>query len=340
MLHSFTIRAASFAVVATAALLAACSKSADAPPPAAESPAPAAAPPPAAVPAPVAQPAPPPKEENVRAFTIGQAAAFALRDGRIELPNDTQVFGVGHTSAEVAALLSAAGQPTDKLVLSIAPLLVKSADRVLLFDTGAGANFGPGAGKLRASFAEAGIDPATVTDIFISHVHGDHIGGLVNAEGALNFPNATIHLSKPEWVYFTGLDAEKAKKVGVENHDALVAAMQPKVDAFAPGMEIVPGTVKAIAIEGHTPGHSGYLITSGAGSLFYVGDSMHHFVISVQRPEWTNNFDGAQDAAAKSRATLIAQLAKSKQRVYAVHFPFPGIGTIDQKGAGYVWVAE
>jgi len=339
MPHFISSRAASYAVLlATASLLAACSKTADAPPPVADTPPPASAP--AATPAPPAEPAPAPKEQNVHAFTIGQASAFALRDGGLELPNDNKVFGVGHTPEDVAALLSAAGQPTDKLALSIEPLLVKTADRVLLFDTGAGSNFGPGAGKLQASLAEAGIDPVSVTDIFVSHAHGDHVGGLVNAEGALNFPNATIHISKPEWVFLTGLDAEKAKSIGLENHDALVAAMKPKVDAFAPGVEIVPGTVKAIAIEGHTPGHSGYLITSGAGSLFYVGDSMHHFVISVQKPEWINNFDGDHATAAKSRAALIAQLAKSKQRVYAGHFPFPGIGTIDQKGKGYVWVAE
>jgi glyoxylase-like metal-dependent hydrolase (beta-lactamase superfamily II) len=340
MLHSLPSRAAEFTVVVTAMLLAACSKTADAPPPAEEAPV-AATPPPVAAPEPpAAVPAPAPKQESVRAFTIGQAAAFALRDGGLELPNDNQVFGVGHTPAEVAAVLGAAGQPTDKLALSIAPLVVKSEDRVLLFDTGAGANFGPGAGKLLASMREAGIEPASVTDIFISHAHGDHVGGLVNAEGALNYPNATIHLSQPEWAFLTGLDAEKAKSIGLGNHDVLVAAMRAKVDAFAPGAEIVPRTVKAIAIEGHTPGHSGYLITSGAGSLLYVGDSMHHYVVSVQKPDWINNFDGDHAAAAKSRATLIAQLARSKQRVYAVHFPFPGIGTIEPKGESFIWVAE
>jgi glyoxylase-like metal-dependent hydrolase (beta-lactamase superfamily II) len=340
MLHILPSRAASFAIFATAILLAACSKTADAPPPPAQAPA-VAAPPPAAAPEPpVAPPAPAPKPESVRAFTIGQATAFALRDGGLELPNDNQVFGVGHTPAEVAAVLGAAGQPTDKLALSIAPLLVKTEDHVLLFDTGAGANFGSGAGRLLASLREAGIDPASVTDVFISHAHGDHVGGLVNAEGALNYPNATIHISQPEWAYLSGLDADTAKSVGVAHQDVLVAAMRTKVDAFAPGAEIVPRTVKAIAIEGHTPGHSGYLITSGAGSLLYVGDSMHHFVISVQKPDWTNNFDGDHGVAAMSRATLIAQLARSRQRVYAVHFPFPGIGTIEQKGEGFVWVAE
>ena len=326
--------------------LAACSKKADVPapaatePPAEPAPAPAAEVAPAPAPAPAAQAAPAPKEINAKAFTIGDLSAFALRDGGIEVPNDNKVFGVGETPAAVAAVLSAAGQPTDKLALNIEPLLVKSGERVLLFDTGAGSNFGPGAGKLPASLAEAGVDPQSVTDIYISHVHGDHVGGLVNAEGKLAFPNATIHISKPEWAYLTGMDAEAAKMVGLASHDALVAAMKTAVDEFPPGAVLLPGIVKAIPMQGHTPGHSGFLITSRSGSLFYVGDAVHHFVISVQKPEWTNNFDGDHAVAAETRKALIAQLAASKQRIYAVHFPFPGLGTIGKQGDKFVWVGE
>ena len=317
------------AIVAASAL-AACSKTADAPQPQAAAPAPA----------PVAEAPPAPKPENAHAFKIGELSAMSLRDGGIEPPNDNKVFGVGLKPEDVAAVLSAAGQPTDKLPLNIDPLLVKTADRVLLFDTGAGPNFGPTAGLLPGSLAEAGIDPQSVTDIFISHVHGDHVGGLVNAQGTLNFPNARIHISKPEWKFLTGAGAEGSKKFGVENYDALVAAMKPKVDAFTPGAELVPGVVKAVEIKGHTPGHSGYKIASGADSLLYIGDSMHHFVISVQKPEWTVAFDMDGATAAKSRAALLAESAASGQRIYAVHFPFPGIGKFEKRGDGFVWVAQ
>jgi glyoxylase-like metal-dependent hydrolase (beta-lactamase superfamily II) len=317
-------------VFVAASALAACSKKADAPATDAVAPPAAAA---------VASP-PVAKIEGVEAFTVGDLSAIALRDGGIEPPNDNKVFGVGRTPEEVAAVLSAAGQPTDKLQLSIQPLLVKTTDRVLLFDTGAGGNFGPGAGQLPASMAAAGVDANSVTDIFISHVHGDHVGGLVNAQGALAFPNATIHISKPEWTYLTGMKPDAAKNVGLSNHAALVAAMTPKVDAFAPGSELVPGTVKAVEIKGHTPGHSGYMITSGQNSLLYVGDSMHHFVVSVQKPEWPVAFDGDGPTATASRVALIAKLAADGQRVYAVHFPFPGIGKIEKHGEGFVWVAE
>lgn len=311
---------APFVAIVAAVMLAACSKKAEAPQEDVGTPAAA----------PVAEATPAPKPQNVFAFKIGELDAVALRDGALEVPNDNKVFAVGRTPEDVATVLAAAGQPTDKLTLTIQPLLVKARDRVLLFDTGAGPLFGPGSGHLAVSLAEAGIDAASVTDIFISHSHGDHVGGLVNAEGGLNFPNATIHLSRPEWKYMSGND----------QYAVMNKAIGPKVVAFAPDAEIVPGTVKAIEIEGHTPGHSGYLITSGAGSLLFVGDSMHHSIISVQKPDWTIAFDGDAPTAQKSRAELISQSAANGQRIYAVHFPFPGIGRFEDRGEGIVWVAE
>ena len=285
-------------------------------------------------------PAPAARSEDVKTFKIGDLTAFALRDGVLEFPNDNKIFGVGHTPEEVASLLSAAGAPTDKLHLGLQPLLVKTTDRVLLFDTGAGTNMGASAGRLLASLAAAGVDPQSVTDIFISHVHGDHVGGLVNAAGALAFPAAGIHLSAPEWDFLKGMNAETAKNMGIAQYDALIAALTPKVDAFVPDAEIIPGLVKAVEIKGHTPGHSGYLITSGQSSLLYVGDAMHHYVVSVQKPEWVNSFDGDSDAAIASRSALLAQSAANGQRLYVVHFPFPGIGKIEQRASGFVWVPE
>jgi len=330
MLRVSSVRVLPFIAIAAASMLAACSKKEEAPPAAAATTAPAAAP----------EPAPAPKVENTKALMIGDLEATAVRDGSLEFPNDNKVFGVGHTPDEVAALLGAAGQPTDKLQLSLQPLLVQTVDRVMLFDTGAGSNFGPNSGQLLANLTAAGIDPKSVTDIFISHVHGDHVGGLVDANGALNYPNAKIHIAKAEWKFLEGLGADKAKDIAVSNYDALVAGMKPKVDAFAPGAELVKGTVRAVDIKGHTPGHSGYLITQGPDSLLYVGDSMHHYVVSVQKADWPMNFDSDQAQGAKSRAALIADSAAKGQRIYAVHFPFPGVGRFEKQGDGFVWVAE
>ncbi|HEX5162744.1 MAG TPA: MBL fold metallo-hydrolase [Steroidobacteraceae bacterium] len=319
MLGHPTTRAVLLAL-ATSMALAACSKKEEAPP--------AQAP----VAAPAAAPASEPglRTENVYSFKIGDFSAMALLDGNLELPNDNKVFGVGLKPEDVAAVLKENGLPTDKLQLSIHPLLVQTGDRVLLFDTGAGGNFGPGSGHLPAALAEAKVDPASVTDIFISHSHGDHVGGLASADGKLAFPNATIHISSAEWSYMSGLDQYKP----------VVPVIQPKVQAFEPDAELVPGVVKAVDIKGHTPGHSGYRITSGSASLLYVGDSMHHFVVSVQRPQWTIAFDGDNTVATASRVALIKELAGSGERVFAVHFPFPGLGKMEQRGEGAAWTPE
>ncbi len=287
---------------------------------------------------PVAEPAAPaapaiapiPGSADVKPFTIGELQAAAMRDGALQTPNDNKTLAVNKTKPEVDAVLTAAGLSTDMLDLSIQPLLVKTADKVMLFDTGAGAAFGPNGGKLPASMAAAGVDPASVTDIFISHAHGDHVGGLVSAEGALVFPNATIRISANEW---TAMQANAQMA-------AMVAAITPKVAAFQAGEEVVPGVVKANDIQGHTPGHSGYLIMSGAESLLYIGDTMHHSVISVQQPDWTIQFDGDAPIAQASRKAVLETSAAAGQRIYAVHFPFPGIGKFEKQGETYVWVPE
>jgi glyoxylase-like metal-dependent hydrolase (beta-lactamase superfamily II) len=319
-----------FAVlVAATPLFAACTKKSE--PPAASESTPAAEAPAAATPA---------AESSAHEFKIGELSAVALRDGEIKFPNDGKTFAVGHPPEDVAKLVSAAGLPTNELALSIQPLLVKAGGKVLLFDTGSGTNFGPTSGKLGEAMKQAAIDPASVTDVFISHVHGDHVGGLVDASGAAVFPSATIHMSAPEWNFLKGMDAKAAANVGLSNHAALVSALTPKMDAFAPGSALIPGVVKAVEIKGHTPGHSGYLISSGSDSLLYIGDTAHHSIVSVQQPDWTIAFDGDAPTAQASRKEVMARSAETGQRIYAVHFPFPGLGKFTKQGGGFVWTPE
>lgn len=274
------------------------------------------------------------------AFKIGSYSAVALEDGAIHEPNDGKSFVVGQSTAEVAATLESGGAPGDHFEFSIQPLLVHAGGHVLLFDTGAGSNFGEIAGKLPAAMAAAAENPASVTDIFISHAHGDHIGGLITPAGALAFPNATIHMSVPEWKWLSGMSAENAKKVGISQVAVLVAAIRTKVVPFEPGADLLPGIVKAVEIKGHTPGHSAYRVGSDPNSLLVIGDAMHSYVVSVRKPSWKVAFDTDQQTGAASRAALVAQAATTGQRLYAEHFPFPGVGKIVEHKDGYAWAPE
>jgi glyoxylase-like metal-dependent hydrolase (beta-lactamase superfamily II) len=260
--------------------------------------------------------------ELTHTFRIGELTAVALKDGVLAAPNDGKMLYKDHPVAEVSAALAAGGAPTDHFELSIDPLLVKDGAKLLLFDTGLNGQMPQMAksGWLTKALAEAGIDPAKVTDIFISHSHGDHVGGLAG------FPNAAIHMSKPEWELMQKNPQEKD----------LVAAVSSKVQPFEPGAQILP-EVKAIATPGHTPGHSAYEISSNGEKLLYVGDIVHHYVLSVQHPDWSIAFDQDKDAAQAVRQKTLADAAQSGELVYAVHFPFPNLGHIRKQGDKLVW---
>jgi len=277
---------------------------------------------------PTSPPASPGRAERLR---IGALDAYALEDGHLIVPNDGQLLGVGRAPSETGALLAAAGLPRDTIRLDVQCLLVNARDRVLLFDAGTGDPSFADTGHLPQSLALAGVAPSAVTDVFISHGHSDHVGGLVTATGVLAFPSATIHISTPEWA---------ALRASPEDADRrLVAAITPKVAPFEPGAQLLP-LVKAVATPGHTPGHSSYEIGAAPDTLFYLGDVAHHSIISVQRPAWSIQVDGDHPAAEAMRQQTLAALAARHARVFAGHFPFPGVGHVVAEGAGLVWAPE
>jgi glyoxylase-like metal-dependent hydrolase (beta-lactamase superfamily II) len=264
-------------------------------------------------------------------FQIGNLEAYALEDGHLVVPNDGTLLAVDRPTSETADLLASAGLPRDTIRLDIQCLLVNDGARVILFDTGLGeASKMPNTGRLPQSLALAGVQPSAVTDIFISHGHSDHIGGLVTKAGALAFPSATIHMSAPEWASF-----QTAASAGEEGK-RYVAAMTAKVVTFEPGAQVLPN-VKAIATHGHTPGHTSYEI---GAQLFYLGDLAHHSIISVQRPAWSIQVDGERPVAEAMRRDTLAKLAADRTRVFATHFPYPGIGHVVADGQGLVWKAD
>jgi glyoxylase-like metal-dependent hydrolase (beta-lactamase superfamily II) len=275
-----------------------------------------------------------------QAFKIGSYRAVALKDGAIVMPVDGKSFVLGQSNEAVGAVLKEGGAPADHFEFSIQPLLVHAGKHVLLFDTGVGNWYGGIGGKLPGSMKAAGEKPASVTDIFISHVHGDHIGGLITPSGALAFPNATIHMSAPEWKWLSSLTDTQAKNMAIQHVSAFVTTIKPKVVPFQPGADLLPGIVKAVELKGHTPGHFGYLIGQGPDSVLVFGDAMHSFLVSVNKPAWQVAFDSDQQLGASTRVTLVSDSAATGQRLYSEHFPFPGIGKIIKTKDGLSWQPE
>lgn len=279
----------------------------------------------AAAPAPT-DTAPAATGEDFYRFKVGTLDATVLRDGTITLPNDGKVIAMGEPKEAVDAVLTAAGQPTDQFTLNVQALLVRIGDRVVLFDTGAGkAAFADG-GRLLQSLGAAGIVASQVTDVLISHAHGDHIGGLRDADGKPAFPAAKVRMSAPEWQAMQK-DASAADTV---------AAISAQVETFEPGADVLPG-VTSVPVAGHTPGHTAYDIADGDAHLLVIGDTAHHSVISVQQPTWTIQFDGDADTAEASREALLKRAAEEGLDLWSPHFPYPGVGRVIRGDDGYRW---
>lgn len=256
-------------------------------------------------------------------FNIGKLTAFALHDADFAAANDGSVFAVDGTTDEVAKVLKASGAPTDVIALSVNALLVKVKDHVVLIDTG----LGPKAhGVLMQSLKKAGVSAGGITDVLITHVHGDHVGGLATAEGTPAFPKAKVRMSNAEWVFMQS-QGDLAP---------LVKTISAQVQTFEPGTVVAPG-ITAVAIKGHTPGHMGYEIVNGDDRLLDIGDSAHSSIVSLVRPDWAMGFDSDRAVAKASREKLLSDLSKSHERVFSPHFPYPGVGTVESEGIHYRW---
>lgn len=255
-------------------------------------------------------------------FKVGAIQVVALADAIFVSPNDGSDFGVDAGPKAVARVLRSFGAPGDRITLAVDALLVRDGGRLLLIDTGLGPRAG---GSLIPSLARAGVAPEAVTDVLITHSHPDHVGGLLKADGALAFPNATVRMSSKEWAFLRAKGDQR-----------LVAAIAGRVRPFEPGETLAPG-VTAVDLSGHTPGHSGYEIASNGARLLDIGDIAHSSIVSLAMPTWTIGFD--QDAAAGKarRLATLASLARSGELIFAPHFPFPGVGRIKAAGAGYTW---
>lgn len=256
---------------------------------------------------------------GVKSFKLGAFDISVLRDGALEIPNNGTIFGLNATPAEVAEVLHKAG--ADTIRLAIDALLVRIPDHIVLIDTG----YGPaGHGLLQESLAKAGVAPNDVTDILITHSHPDHIGGLVDAQGQPAFPKATVRMSAREWAFMQG-NQKLAKEVAV---------IKGQVQTFEPGQPVLPG-ITPVALPGHTPGQTGYEIDSQGHKLLDIADIAHSSIVSLARPDWTIAWDSDKQEGVQTREHELQRLATDHEFMFAPHFPFPGVGHIEQAGKGF-----
>lgn len=260
-------------------------------------------------------------------FKVGALRLTGLNDGEATRPNDGKTIS---PASGVTDVLVRAGLPTSELKLNFGGLLVRDGSRAVLIDTGVGAaGASTGGGKLTAALASTGITPGQVTDIIISHPHGDHVGGLIATDGSAAFPKAKVWFEAAAWESLKSHPQSAPVVVAVQPHLTLIGAD----GAIAPGIRAVP-------IAGHTPGHIGVEIESRGQKLFYIGDTMHHYVASVAAPDLDMAYDEDGPTAKASRKALLARAADQHLRIYAPHFPFPGLGTIRRDGSTYAYVPE
>ncbi|MFZ5734835.1 MAG: MBL fold metallo-hydrolase [Pseudomonadota bacterium] len=276
-------------------------------------------------------------------YKVGDIEVTAIADGTntFNLPD---TFVANKTKAEVNAALEKAFLPTDKMSIPFAPIVVNSGGKLIAIDTGNG----PGAfvnskgnvGQYQTNLAAAGIDPKNIDVVVISHFHGDHINGLLSPEGQPIFANAEVLVPAAEWKYFMD-DGEMSRAPAGRMQDVFKNArrvfetgLKKKVTPYEPGKDVAAG-VQAVATPGHTPGHSSFIISSGADKVFVQSDMTNHPALFVTNPGWHLMFDQDAAMAEATRRKAYDMLVADKMRVQGFHFPFPALGNVVKDGDGY-----
>ena len=270
---------------------------------------------------------------------LGDFEITALNDGTVDLPMDKLLTGA--QPGQVLRALQAAylGVPVET---SVNGYLINTGSKLVLIDTGAARLFGPTLGRLLTNLKAAGYAPEQVDEVYITHMHSDHAGGLL-AEGKAAFPNAVLRMDKREsdhWL--SAANKEKAPEAARAGFQTAMMLAKPYQDAdrlkpFEGATELVPG-VRALPTYGHTPGHTVYLIESKGQKMAVWGDLMHVAAVQFPDPSVTITFDSDSAAAMPQRQKAYAEAAEAGYYVAVAHVAFPGIGRLRADGKGYVWV--
>src|SRR5499427_2745557 len=275
------------------------------------------------------------------ALRVGELDVLVISDGVFPLAATT--LATNADPAELAAWLDDKLQPPDVYKWPLNVVVVRSGGRTVLIDSGVGSEFPdfPQVGRLATRLDAAGIDPASVTDVVLTHLHVDHVGGLL--AGGLRRrlrPDVPIHLAAAEVEFWASPDFSRNTFGGFP--DVLRSAEVRFVDLyrgqlrpFEAEYEVAPGVVVR-RTGGHTPGHSVVRLASGGDRLMFAGDAV--FAVGFDHPEWYNGFEHDPEEAARVRVGLLRELAATGEALVATHLSFPSVCHVAVAGDVFRWV--
>ena len=270
---------------------------------------------------------------------LGDFEVTALSDGTVDLHMEQLLTNI--TAPRVRSALAKA-YLKDPVEASVNAYLINTGAKLVLIDAGSGNLFGPTVGKLMANLKASGYEPEQVDEVYITHLHADHVGGLV-ANNRIAFPNAIVRVDQHDadfWLSKANMDA--APKDAKPFFEGAMASINPYIAAgkfkpFSGNTDLAPG-IRAVAARGHTPGHSIYVVESKGQRLVLWGDLMHAAAVQFPEPSVTIKFDTDSKGAAAQRKAQYADAAKRGHWVAAAHLPFPGIGHLRAAGKGYEFI--
>ena len=294
----------------------------------------------------ISHPGKPGKDELVPsryAVRVGEIEVLVVSDGVLPLP--TTMLAHNADPAVRAAWLNDMFLPPDAFDWSLNVVVVRSGGQTILIDAGLGLDPNlnlPRAGQLIKRLEAAGIDLASVTDVVLTHMHMDHIGGLL-VDGVKDrlHPDLRIHVAAAEVKFWEAPDfTHVAMPPGFP--DALRAAAKrfaaeyrSQLRLFDEEYEVAPGVVVR-RTGGHTPGHSVVRLSSGGDRLTFAGDAV--FAVGFDHPDWHNGFEHDPEEAARVRVRLLTELAANGEQLVATHLPFPSVGRVAVDGDAFRWV--